>query len=540
MPDHAVMAKSPKSQRGGGLFSRWAQRGPAWQRENNAKEAITHESLYPYGGITTTVASLLVSGTRVARSREQIYDKWAGMEADPLCSAGLKLLVTAALGGHEATGDVVFIERRPVADEHDELGKLVDEIEDDLTQLLNEVAYPLAYLGAAFGDSYGRIYADNSGVRELYVDEQVRPPLIQPFERASRTMGFAVFTGNVEFERLDLSQMVRLKMPRTQWVPQHGVFQKAQDWDIRSDDLLRLPLMPSMIGGSLLYPAEAAYDNLTASLLGLVGQRWMDSIDEQMVGVDLSDMSKDQQDRFLASIKAMLSRSKQLREDAVKNGKPVLESVRHLIPTFREKQVVKIESPNGGQSGRSGAITVDDIMLHARLLSAALGVDLSMIGFADQLSGGLGEGGFFRMSAQAAESGRMIRGATLDALNHIIDIHTLKKHGVVFPPRERPWRITLYGSISALEKERTQTLNDGMAVGSILATVIQQLKDLGADPKEAQQFLTDTLKLDEEQAKVYAKWVKAKSPDDADGGAPPGGGLPAMGGGKKGGGSPFK
>ena len=40
-------------------------------------------------------------------------------------------------------------------------------------------------------------------------------------------------------------------------------------------------------------------------------------------------------------------------------------------------------------------MSIDDIMLHAKLLAGALGVDLSMLGFADTLAGGLGEGGFF-------------------------------------------------------------------------------------------------------------------------------------------------
>jgi hypothetical protein len=61
-----------------------------------------------------------------------------------------------------------------------------------------------------------------------------------------------------------------------------------------------------MAGGSLLYSAEEAYDNLAASLLGLVGQRWMDSIDEQMVAVNLESMTIEQQRRFVDSVTTML------------------------------------------------------------------------------------------------------------------------------------------------------------------------------------------------------------------------------------------
>jgi hypothetical protein len=85
------------------------------------------------------------------------------------------------------------------------------------------------------------------------MDETIRPPMVQPFERGSRTVGFAVYTGERGFERLDVSQMARLKNARVQWVPQYGVVEKAVRLAIAEDDIDSLPIMPSMVGGSLLY-----------------------------------------------------------------------------------------------------------------------------------------------------------------------------------------------------------------------------------------------------------------------------------------------
>lgn len=457
-----------------------------------------------YGAGTTTVASLMASGTRQARTRQAIYNKWSQMEADPIVSSAVKLLVTSALGGHETTGDVVFIEKRPAAEKDERLGKIVEEIREDLSAVLNRAAYPMAYLGSVFGDSYARIYTDSRGVVDLYTDELVRPPLVQPFDRGSRTVGYAIYTGERNFQRLDTTQLARLKMPRSQWVPQHGVFEKSLKLTLTTDDVNELPLMPAMAGGSLIYPAEDAYDNLTSSLLGLVGQRWMDSIDEQMLTVNLNDMSKDMQEKFMSSVTDMLKRSKEVAEEAVKGGRPIMERIRHVIPVFGDKQLTRVEG-GGGQTGRADNVSIEDVMLHARLLAGAIGVDLSMIGFADQMSGGLGEGGFFRTSAQAAESARVIRVALSEAFNHIIDMHTLKRYGMVFPASERPWRINFYGSISALEAERQRTLNDGMSVGLGLAQAIGAMRDMGADKKILRSFLTETMQLDEEQAELYAQ-----------------------------------
>lgn len=487
---------------------------------------ITQSDSLIYGSGTTTVASLLgaATGRRAARSRQTIYDKWSAMEGDPIVSTALLLLVTSALGGHETSGDIVFIEKTPRAQKDKRLAQISDEICLDLAPLFNRLAFQMAYTAAVFGDAYARIYTDGRGVVDLHTDELIRPPLVQPFERGSRTIGYAVYTGERNFERLDISQLARVKMPRTQWVPQFGVVEKSIRIAVTQNDVDDLPVMPSMAGGSLLYNAEEAYDNLTASLLGLVGQRWMDSIDEQMVAVNLDNMTVEQQETFISSITSMLQRSKSRAEEAVKNGRPVLERIRHIIPVFADKQVTTI-SPSTSNTGTS-SISIDDVMLHARLLSGALGVDLSMIGFADQMAGGLGEGGFFRASAQAAERARIIRVSLAEFFNHVIDIHTMKRYGVVFSPSERPWQINFYGSISALEAEKQRTKTDTMNSGMLLVQAMQMLKDMGANKEIMQEFLTKNMMLDEDQAKLYATIteLKAQGGDEGMGGGGMGGG----------------
>ncbi|AEJ01265.1 hypothetical protein Nit79A3_1433 [Nitrosomonas sp. Is79A3] len=484
---------------------------------------IKESDAYLYGSGQTTVASLLGSTRHVARSRQQIYNKWSMMESDPIGSTAIGLLVTCALGGHETSGDLVFIEKTVEAKKNKRLEAVVDEISASLSPIINREARSIAYTGTAFGDSYARIYTQGSrGVVDLYTGEMIRPQLVQPFERGNRTVGYAVYTGPRNFDRLDITQMARLKMPRTQWVAQFGVVEKAAKIAITEDNIDNLPIMPSMAGGSLFYNAEGPYDNLYSSLVGIVGQRWLDSIDEQMLQVNLTSMTIEQQNRFLASIKAMLTSSKQRAEDAVKNGQPVLERIRHIIPTFNEKQLTTVSNSNGGQTGRTNNISIEDIMLHARMYAGAIGVDLAMLGFADQLAGGLGEGGFFRMSAQAAENSRIIRNSLAEFIYHVIDIHTMHKYGTVFDPDKRPFTVNFYGSISALEAEKQRTKADSMNSGMMLVQAMQQMKDLGATEEMMKEFLSKTMMLDEDQAKMYAPIVKMKdeNPDDGPGGGP--------------------
>lgn len=469
--------------------------------DKDAQEINQAEALAYDGG--SSISTLLGSGRRMARSRMQIYQKWSFMEGDAVVSSALRLHVTSALGGHETTGDVIFVEKTPETEKNKQLAAIVDEISADLSPLLNKIAYTAAYNGAAFGDSFARIYAEKGvGIRDLYVDELVRPPIVQAYERGSQTVGFVVYAGKNSQERLTVAQMARLKMPRQLWVPQNSVIEKSFRIALLEDDVDELPILPSSVGGSFLFQAEESYDNMLASLLGLVAQRWMDSIDEQMVGVNLESMTTDEQKRYLDSIINMLKLSKERAANAVSAGQPIMERIRHIIPVSNEKQVVRMDTMN---QGRSSNITIDDVMLHAKLLAGALGTDLSMLGFSEILSGGLGDGGFFRTSAQAAEHSRVIRNALCDFVDWIIDVHTMHRYGMVFPAGKKPWHVNFYGSISALETERQKTEQDAMASGATLIQVIRDLRDMNASKEFIIQFLIKRMKLDEDEAKLYAQ-----------------------------------
>jgi len=174
-----------------------------------------------------------------------------------------------------------------------------------------------------------------------------------------------VSIGERNFQRLDVSQLARLKMPRIQWIPQFGVVEKSLTVKLTENDIDNLPIMPSMVGGSLLYNAEEPYDNLTASLLGLVGQRWMDSIDEQIYTVNADGMTEEQKGRFFESLKEMLLRSKARAEEAVARGRPVMERIgagQNMAVTAGMNAVNRHIPANARHAINAGAAAAGDIM----------------------------------------------------------------------------------------------------------------------------------------------------------------------------------
>lgn len=492
---------------------------------------------------TLTTKSLVGGGVISARDRQHLYDKYQQMQFDPIVSGALRLHVTAALGGHETSGDLVFIEatsETPGGKSKDE--ELAKELSADLGPLFNRIAMQVAYNGVAWGDAFARLYPKNGvGVVDATVDETMLPPLVQPYVRGNETVLCVVAIGQRWRERLTMNQMAHLKMPRLLYSPQPLAVEKAWRTKVLEDDIEALPIMPSLVGGSFLADAESQYDKFVAALQGLVGQRVLDSIDESMFTAQVQGMTKEQRQEFMTSLKQVLTKSKEVADNAVKTGMPFLGRIRHILPVWNDKQLLQVQGVNGsggGGTGRAGNISIEDVLFHAKLLSGALGIDITMLGFADMMSGGLGEGGFFRTSAQAAERSRTIRVALSDFFNHICDVHLAYKHGKAYDKNARPWKINFYGSISALETERQRTETDAMNSGSLLVGALTQLKDLGLEEKAMADMLEKTFKFDSDRARMYAKALaaakaeaEAKAKEEAHiaaGGAPGGFGGPSL------------
>jgi hypothetical protein len=156
---------------------------------------------------------------------------------------------------------------------------------------------------------------------------------------------------------------------------------------------------------------------------------------------------------------------------------------------------------------------VDDVFFHARLLAAAFGTDLSNLGFSDQVSGWMGDGGLARTSAQSAENSRIIRIGAYDFCNDVIDIHCLTRYGKVFHESERPWQVNFYGSIAALEAEKQKAQSDKMGATLTIVQTMQMFKDMGATAEMMESMLSKNMGMEEAQAKLFAQIVNAVPPE---------------------------
>jgi hypothetical protein len=271
-----------------------------------------------------------------------------------------------------------------------------------------------------------------------------------------------------------------------------------------------------MAGGSFLDGAEVAWERFNAAWVGLVGQRVSDSIDETILSVQQQGMTAEQRRSLRAALVRMFERSNAYINSVVKGGRSVFGRIVHFVPTNAEKQLTQVTG--AASPGRTSALTIEDVMMHGRFLAGSLGLDLSMLGFADQLGGGLGEGGFFRVSAQSAERSRMIRAAFTEFVNHVASVHTLFKHRMDFHGQPLPWMVNFASGISALERERSDTKAQKMNTGALLVQTLAQLKDMGLGKEAMAHILETEMDMDSTTAKMLAEALAAAPPSDGVGG----------------------
>ncbi len=467
-------------------------------------------------------------------TQNNLQAPWALMQHDPTIAAALNLHVTAALGGHESRGDVVFM--TPAANIRNggnnakRLRELVQKEAQFLTPLFNEIAYPMARYGFAYGDSYARIYGHKGyGLTQIMCNEYTEAPLIQAYEQGGRTVGFHVLEKDDGEQRLITKltnmQMCRMKMPRYAPVPQFRIGQFVHQRMLAENDINKLPIVPAEVGGSILYDAEEPWANVQLILQALNSQQIADSVEQGFLTIDVSGMPPEQRAKYRKGLTKMLQKHKNNIRDALQGGEAIWSKAWHVLPVWGDKQVLNAV---GDLSKRGAPLSTDALMVNVRRMCGAIGMDMALLGWAEQLAGGLGDGAAFHTSAQIGQKSIHIRTSLTKALNHAANLHFGYKYGYMFQPHEIPWKFEFYSDISAASTEaltNKQTRSNTMAMFTNSLAGLKELrlnresnfiilsKIGGCDDEEA-EILVDALDKSAEQERQEQQGANGGQFDD--------------------------
>lgn len=186
----------------------------------------------------------------------------------------------------------------------------------------------------------------------------------------------------------------------------------------------------------------------------------------------------------------------------------------HVLPQYGEKQVIQSV---GDLAQRVAPLNEGILMINLRRLAGGLGMDLSLIGWADMLAGGLGDGAAFHTSAQVMRRSMLIRQACIDAFNHLMSIHWGIKYNEWFEPQDYPWQFDFYSDQSAAATEMLNNKQNRANTLAIVAQSLAGLRELGFDKETNQLMLEDVFGADINLAERVAAGLSARPAEEQGG-----------------------
>lgn len=424
------------------------------------------------------------------------------MAKDPTIDSAIKMHISNALSSKSDTVDSVFIKER---DPEVKTDKIVADLRTVLMPIINKDLNEWARKAAVYGSCFARVYgAPGIGIKNVRCDYYTHPRFIQKYEKAGRLAGFTTtYQGTNSY-----SKQLRLLPPWTFVgfeIPEWEDYENIEPInvggipvDLAVEDAGIEGLVESQeYGTSLIATAYGPWMDLLDALCSLKMSRRNAARLERIIGVTTGKLDPERAAYYLDMIAERISNaSEEVQEQSFLDGN-VQTVVNHYIPMFTEKGGIQIDSVQGTPDING----LEDVLFHVKRLGSAIGVDPSLLGFGDMLSGGLGDGGFFRMSVMAAVKADLLRKAIKNGIHRLCEIHIAYKYGKVFTPDECPWIIGFNAVNTAIEREEQETMESrsnlaGGIIGAI-ATIDQEFSI--ADKRELARSIWKLIRLDDEE-----------------------------------------
>lgn len=478
-------------------------------------------------GVSTEDGQELFELPKLRHGKYGIFDI---MASDPTIDSALKMHIAHALSARSDTGEIIKIESV-----NDETNAVVKELQSSIQHMVNRDCHSWAYNAALYGSWYVRAYtSDKEGIKALRSDFYTHPKFINEYLQGGRLAGFSSSwqqPGRTGLMLMEPWSFVGFKIPI--WSAPKSEPQRidATPFDISADIDQDHIVESQNYGQSMIESAFAPWMDLLDAITAMNMSRKNAARIEQTIGVNTGKLNPQKAAQYLNTVASQLQKVDRTNaEKSLRKG--FLQTViRHIIPIF------------GDGRGRLDVQTVEgspnidglaDIDFHIKRLGSALGIDPSLLGFGEMLSGGLGDGGFFRVSVLASIKADLLRQAIKDGVDRICEIHIASKMGKVFLPGEKPWRVNFNSVSTALEREERENMEGRAAFATGLVQMVQ-LMDQEFATVDRQAFgnylWTDILKVPEDKFALMFptdKQVKAEelaataAENAANGGYPPG------------------
>lgn len=461
---------------------------------------------------------------RIPEGRIEKYTHLRIMSKDPTIDSAIKMHLAQALAVKPDTGEIITIDEISGCEDN----KIVKELNDTFATMLNQKLEEWTYSACLFGWQPLRVYGqEGKGVTQVRCDYYTLPDYTSRYERVGNIAGYAstwqqIAGGQKNKGVLTLMppwSFVEIKLPNWQINHLHRepIRQSGDIFSIDNDDWENEGYTESQnYGTSLIETAYEPWVDLQEAILSLNMSRKNAANVERLIGVQTGKLNPQKAAQYLGTISKQMQKAAHAQAQKSLRKGYVQTVWNHIIPIFSTGQgqldISTVE-------GKPDIANIEDVKFHINRLGSAVGIDPSLLGFGEAMSGGLGDGGFFRMSVMAAIKANMIRTAVEQMIHRLFEIHIAYKYGKVFLETERPWQIKFHSLNTAIAREQSEQV-DRQATFAMTVTQILQMIDpnLGSVNRDAYQhwLLTDLLHIDDEKAKAISQKIKEAAESDDD------------------------
>ncbi|HAS6646018.1 TPA: phage portal protein [Vibrio parahaemolyticus] len=449
---------------------------------------------------------------KLPKDRFMLYPILKEMAEDSTIDAALNLHLGHALSVSNDHGMAVYL--HPTDEKYAEY---VGRLNRELLAPINDNLMNWTYSTLVYGVNYVRPYTkEGVGITHFEANYYTLPNQIREYERSGELAGFTAeyLQTRANGEQVRLAEpwaLIPLKMPI--WRPDMDmppVNYTGQRYSLYDDAYSRMPIETQNYGTSILLTCFEAWSMLRQSIAALGASRVNASLIDRMVAVNTDGLDAAGAAEY---INMVADQMKQDRQEVVDRSRKL-----GFIPTVINTLLPFMGGAKGGLqidtfTTDPNISHIEDIMFHLKRLAGTLGVDPSMLGFGDLLSGGLGEGGFFRASIQSALRANQIRAAVAKFVKRAIDIHTIYRDGKVWSDNDMPFEIRFNSLNTAIEQEKADAMESQANYATMLATVLDLIEQspIGKSEKLKNHLYTSVIGLDSELAKEVISELAAQA-----------------------------
>ncbi|EJJ1117296.1 phage portal protein [Escherichia coli] len=463
-------------------------------------------------GMTSAADSISLSA-ELPGERLQKYNILETMAKSPTISTALNIHIAHALAPSKKSGQAFILSPKDGSDA--EAVSRCEELTADLGAMINDGLPSWAMIMAIFGVSYVRPYAEQGrGITGIESSYYTLPHFVQEFYRGSQLVGFS---GDYILDTHSLRRVITepwnlVSMKNPYWTPQHKVIPVSygtKGYSLLSDQADK-PLMETQnYGTSFLEYSYEPYLNLCASLAALKSTRNNAAKIDRLIALTTNTLDPVNAANYTRGVSQALKRHSDLVAQRSINANAIPTVLNHLIPVMGDgKNGITIDT----QSIPADISGIEDVMFHLRQLAASLGIDATMLGWADQMSGGLGEGGWQQTAIQAALRANWIRQAAQRTIYRLLDIHLAYKYGKVYTETNRPYDVQFNSMNTAIQEEENRELD---ARANFVAVISQIMDQIQNNPKLAgsdafmRYLFTEQLHIGDDTLNTMIKEFKA-------------------------------